>query len=593
MTTAEASSRPRPARLTAALSADAALLSGLALLVGLLCVATWGTWGDLGADTGYDVLAGARVADGELPYVDFVYYYGPLAPAALALATLLGGATLGPALVLGLALASLIVVAVYALARFVSGPLGAFLAAAITAPVAFAPNNLSFVLPHAASAPLAILATLCFLLALAHFAHGGRTAWLGVAGASAGIVALTRPEFAAAVLAAGLAWLVLRAHGGRVGPREALTLAAPACALPAFVYGAFATAIGPGALIFENLYPRDVLEAAGNAVLRTHAPLTVGSFVELGGRLLLYLAGLAILLLVAGRLERGRLPLARVIAFGGAAVAGAVLAARPETVRYGLEFAYGWIPAGAVLGLALLLRRNRRSSDWSPAAQVQLLTGVVLAVLAAKTYAAFFIHAPKPQYAVYALPFAAVLLAGLHLRELARTRSAHLLGAVWLAFLAAAGTALTIKDARVDSSTVRGPGGEIAAPPAEAAAYNGALGWIEEQTRPGEPILLAPQLTTLYTLSERDHPLRELALQPGALPDGDAERAAIARLEQAGVRLAIVDTRAFPEFRHSRFGDSFDPILARWIDRHFHLVAQLPAESEARVLQIWLRGERR
>jgi hypothetical protein len=67
------------ARLTR--HADALAITGSLLLAAILVVATWRTWGDLAADTGYDLLAGARLAAGELPYRDYVYYYGPLAPA--------------------------------------------------------------------------------------------------------------------------------------------------------------------------------------------------------------------------------------------------------------------------------------------------------------------------------------------------------------------------------------------------------------------------------------------------------------------------------------------------------------------------------
>ena len=81
----------RAARTQVCLRADAVALGGLALFVGILAAATWGTWGDLDSDTGYDLVAGARVADGELPYRDFTYYYGPLAPFLSGLAALLGG----------------------------------------------------------------------------------------------------------------------------------------------------------------------------------------------------------------------------------------------------------------------------------------------------------------------------------------------------------------------------------------------------------------------------------------------------------------------------------------------------------------------
>ena len=67
-------------RLRVGLGVDVIAVAGPATLFAVLAAATWGTWGDLDSDTGYDVVAGNLVAQGQLPYVDFVYYYGPLAP---------------------------------------------------------------------------------------------------------------------------------------------------------------------------------------------------------------------------------------------------------------------------------------------------------------------------------------------------------------------------------------------------------------------------------------------------------------------------------------------------------------------------------
>ena len=86
------------------------------------------------------------------------------------------------------------------------------------------------------------------------------------------------------------AWLLVQ-RGRRV--RELALIAAPAALVPAAVYGAFLTAVPAHRLFLENLYPVDVLNAAGNAVLRLHAPLTASSFVTLGGKCLLYGGGIA------------------------------------------------------------------------------------------------------------------------------------------------------------------------------------------------------------------------------------------------------------------------------------------------------------
>lgn len=584
--------RARSSWLGLKVSADALAVASLAGLVALLVPLTWGTWGDPGSDTGYDLVAGVRLAHGELPYVDYLYYYGPLSPAVLGLAALVGGDGLGPAVAVGLVLAIAIVFTTYAVARIFAAPLGAFLAAAITAPVAFAPNNFSFVLPHSTSAPLAILAALVFLLGVGRYAATASGRWLAAAGASVGVVTLTRPEFVVAVAAAAALWLALRARARLTSRRELVTFIAPAVAIPAAVYGAFLAAVPPGRLLFENLYPVDTLRTGGNAILEAYAPLTAGSFADLGVKLVLYSLGAVALLLVARALEPGRrhrrLVLGLTVVAAVVAVAGSF--ARSETLRYGLEFAYGWIPAGAAIATGVVLWRFRRRGDgWTTRSQVELAALVVLTVLAVKTYAAFLVHAPEAQLAVYAVPFAALFLARLHLHELAATRTALTLGCLWLAFLAAAGIGLTLKDARGESAAIRGPGGALEAEPREAAVYGAALSWVLANTSAGERILAAPQLTWMYTLAEREVPLEQISLHPGALPSTEDEREAIARLEASGVRAVVIDRRDFPEYGHASFGRSFNPTLAGWIERTFEREAVFTSGSDSPRLEAWLR----
>ena len=182
MSTAPATATSARAPRCAVAVTDRTVLIGLGLFVVLLAALTWQTWGDLGSDTGYDLIASQRLADGEIPYRDFPYFYGPLAPALGALVVLIGGSGLAPFIAFGMLLSAAIVGAVYALARVVAGPLSSGLAAAITATVAFAPTNFSFVLPHSQSATIGLLAGVLFLLGASRFAAGGSRGWLWCAG---------------------------------------------------------------------------------------------------------------------------------------------------------------------------------------------------------------------------------------------------------------------------------------------------------------------------------------------------------------------------------------------------------------------------
>jgi hypothetical protein len=574
--------------------ADALAIAGSLLLAAILVVATWGTWGDLAADTGYDLLAGARLAGGELPYRDYVYYYGPLAPFLLALFYVVGGVGLGSAVALGLLLAFGCIVATYALARLLRlSPLGAFLAAAITAPVVLGPRSFNFVQPHTYSAPTGLLAALVFLIGVTRYAGTGSRAWLAAAGACAGLVTLTRPELVGGTFGAGAAWLLLRAWLGKGSWREAALLIGPAVAIPALVYGAFATVVPPQRLLFENLYPVDMLKAAGNVILKGNAPLTVRSFIDIGVRAAFYAAGTVGLLVLAAALARPGLlrRVALVVAGIGAAGALAVVVLRPETVRYYLTIAYGWIPIGVVVLVVLLLWRVLRDRDaWDAAAQGELAASIVLAAFALKTYAIFFMYSHVPQIAAYAVPLVAIFLARLHLVHLSRTPAAYAVGAVWLAFLAVAGTGLTVKDARAESGAVAGPGGRMYVSPTDAPAYRDAISWILTRTAPKDPVLIGPQLTALYVLTDRRNPLPSLSLLPGALVNVAQERDAIRRLEASGVKLAIIDRQEFAIYGHSSFGVSFQRELAAWVHDHFERVATLgDGRAKSPTLDVWVR----
>jgi hypothetical protein len=583
--------RERRASLVGTLTGDVFALGSLAGLGVLLATITWASWGDLGQDTGYDLVAGSRVAHGELPYVDFTYYYGPLAPLLSGAASYLGGTSaLTAASVLGLLLTVAVVGGTYALARTQVAPIGALIAATITAALAFAPTNLSYVLPHTLSATLAVALTLAFLLAVARHAATHHARWLIAAGAGAGCVALTRPEFVLAVGAAAVAWLGARIWSRQSGLRDVVAFLAPALAIPLAAYAGFVAAgVSLHALLFDNLYPVDVLHAGGNTVLHIAAPFTISSFASIGLKLVLYAGGAVALIALGALISISRS--ARIAALVLPALAVAVAVADPEAARTGLQYAYGWIPLGAALGCAgLVMSRMRRRDADSPADQVWLATIVVLAMLAAKTYGAFFFHSVHAQAAVYAAPFAAIFLVRLHLVTFGRLRGAATVGIVWLAFLALLGVSLTVKDARAKSVSIGGSGGTIRVTPADAALYGPALAAIAAHTRPGEAILVAPQLTALYSLSGRSNPLPQISLLPGALPDRSAELLAARRLEEAGVRFAIVDRNPLAEYGQTSFGGSYDRVLAAWIRSHFVRISTLrPAGPSSHTLDILTR----
>jgi hypothetical protein len=575
------------ARVTAA--GDTAVIAGLVAWTLVIAVATWGTWGDLTMDTGYDLLAGARVASGELPYGDFAYFYGPVAPLLLGGIYFMTGAAVWPAVALGFVLSVLAVALTYRLARLFVAPLPSGLAAAIVAPATLSSANNSYVLPHTFSAPLAIVLALgaLILLARATLEGGGRGRLLG-GGALIGAVAITRPEIAFSLYAGVALWLgVLLWRERRAAVGTAIAILAPAVAIPLVVYGAMLTVVPLGELLWDNLYPRDYLDAAGSVVLKLHAPLTAASFAKLAARALAYAAGIAALLAAGAALRAGgRARTLALIAVGGAAfVFLAVLAAKPDTVRFYLQWAWAWVPAGAWLAAGALVWRGRDAS-----ARAVLLPVLVLAVVATTVYADFVPtpNALHPNTIAYVLPLAAVFVAWLHGGLLVSDRGAAAIGAGWLAALAIAAGVLVVHDARAETETVHGVHGSLTARPAEAAALQQAVDFIQRQTRPGDPVLLAPQLTALYVIADRSDPLPQLSLLPGSLATPADERAAIARMRD--VRVVVTDRTPLASYGHGAFGTTFDRELAAWVRKDFRLAKTVKgAGTGGRVLDLWIR----
>jgi hypothetical protein len=596
-----APARTRPATrfgtgaLARAAASDAVVVAAVAAWTIVIAAATWGTWGDLTMDTGYDLLAASRTASGELPYSDYTYFYGPLAPLLLGGVFSFTGAAVWPAVALGLVLAGLATALTYGLARTFVAPLPAGLAAALVAPATVSSANNSYVLPHTFSAPLAIVLALAALILLTGWARGERASRsrLAAAGAVCGAVALTRPEIAAALYVAVGAWLAALLWRSGATRRDAAAVAVPAIAVPLLGYGALLTTVPLGELLWDNLYPRDFLDAAGSVVLKGHAPMTAASFAELAAHAVAYGAGIAALLAAGAALQAGgRARLLTLVAAGGAALAFvAVLAGRPETVRFYLQWAWAWIPAGAWLAAGALLWRSRRTAGWTADERAVLLPVLVLAAVATTSYADFLPipNALHPNAIPYVLPLAAVFLAWLHGRVLARTPGAAALGAGWLALLALSGAALVVHDARAETETVRGAHGSLTARPAEAAALQQALDVIERETRPGEPVLLAPQLTALYVLADRPDPLPQLSLLPGTLPTRADEERAIARMRR--VRVAVVDRVELELYDHGAFGTTFASGVAAWLRRDFRRAATVHGSGpDARTLDVWIRS---
>jgi hypothetical protein len=599
--------------LAVSVTANRVAVLGLVAVSVLLALITWNRWGDLWLDSGYDLVAAAKVSHANAPYIDFNYWYGPVGPLVLGAIYEVFGIGIGPAVALGLVLAFAAVVLTYAVARLLVAPLPAALAGLLAAVPAFSTSNVSYVQPHTFAAPIGVLLVLGAVLGIARFAVTGSRVWLPVVGVLVGLTALTRHEcFGAAAVAAG-AWLLVRlarADDRRGALRELAAVVGSAVAVGAGGYVAFLIAgrihggLTVGALIHDNLLPTGMLSETVTPVFKTLAPRTPESFAKLLGMTAAYGAGIGALVLAARAIDRGgrRRTVALALVALAAAAMLLVFAVRPETARFYLKYAFAWIPAGSlvVAGTLAWIAVRRRGVAFDARAQVALVIALLLAAFSYSVYAAYWPYPNPdfPQETAYAMPVIATFMTWVHLRgvpalNLAPAATVRALGAGWLALLAIVCAGLLIHDARKETFTVAGADGSMKTAALDGPTLQAAVDIIQRETKRSDPVLLAPQMTALYVMTGRRDVLPQLSLLPGALHAAADEERAIKTMDDERLRLAIIDRTPLTRYERGPFGVGYDRRIGAWLRQNFTHISTLRGRSggsqESRTLDVWLR----
>lgn len=572
----------RARRLAA--SADARALAGIAVVMAALAALSWRKWGVPTVDAGHELTMAAAIVEGAEPYRDIRYFYGPVGVYSLAGAFAIFGTSLTTAFAFGLAQAAAILGAFYALARRLLTVGTAFAATAVLAAIGFSGTAFNFVLPHTSSATFGLLFLLLMLLSLSHQR-------VLLAGLAAGVVGLTRPEFAAVAALAGLAYLLGlgRQHGARAALRALPRLALPALAITGTVLGLFARSAGAHRLFTENLWPVRFLQFTHYDSQSSWAPLTLQGGVATVGRAAIYCSLLAAVVIAArgfstARSASGRLralwPIPVVLA--GLLAADAlwrgvgVFAGTRTELQYEcthLLIGMSWLPALGFVACALaaigLLRGGPPPLSDSWGFDLALL--ITAGALGARAYDAFTTEASYATY--YAAPLV-LLLALLHQRvgerwPQARHAALAALGCVALGLALYSQVALYPDD----SAEVHTARGTFVTTPTAAPPLQRTIDFIRSHTSPGEPILALPSDAGLNFMTDRPPALYNVMFLPGQVITRAEQRAAIDRLREAGVRYAIVSQRRFVGFGHPLFGVDYDRLLASALLRPRNRVA--------------------
>jgi hypothetical protein len=564
------------ARLTRLLAnADTRALAGLGLLFAVLTALTWRKWGVPAIDAGHELTTADRIAHGATAYHDVRYFYGPAGLYSLAATFWLFGVSFTTAYAFGLVQAAAILVAFYALSRQLLPVLTAALATAVLATIGFSGTAFNFVLPHTNSATFGILFLLLMLLAL-------KRERLVLAGLAAGVVCLTRPEYAAIAVLTGGAFLVgtARDQGVRAALRALPRLALPCVVVAGAVLGAFAASAGASVLFTENLWPVDFLRVAKFGSQKVWAPMDVASVASTLARGAVYCSLLAALvgscLAVARRQGRARVVglwpfaaagLALLVGFAAWRVLGVFPTERAH-VQYEcthLLIGMSWLPALGFAAAAFTVIRllRGRTAPLTGSWAFDLAFVGAAAALGARAYDAFTGEVSYAPY--YAAPLV-LLLAVVHQRVAERWPAARVpailaLGAV-AAGLATYSLVALYRDVNTPVHTARGT---IMMDPQAARAFQPTIDYVDHHTKPGEPILSVPADAGIYFMTGRQPALYDVMFIPGLLDSRADERAAIARLKADHTRLAVVGDRRFVGYGYSHFGVDYNRLLASYL----------------------------
>jgi hypothetical protein len=476
--------RAAPALLPAALLAGAAAISAFTMLRQLHPY-----------DEGQILLAARRVAQGEWPYADFVFPYGPGQPLVLASLQELLGASLLWWRIVRVAADAAVALIVFVLVRR-EAPLPVALAASLIAATGMAQPDGPNPFPVALAFGLA-----GFALATAA-PPGSRPGWWrrpAGAGALVAIAAFWRVDFGFFAGAAAVVALALAPGEGRARARAVGAFALAAVGLAALLYAPFAVAAGPG-----DLYEQMVADG-----LRYSSYWTLPFPLEYDGRLRAW---------PPGSLAHD---LKDVVAF--------------------------YVPLALIVGLvvgaaACLAYARRQGRPWRWA-------GLLVFALGAFSYLRSRIDEfhTQPLLVVLAvlLSCAAVWLARARRRP---AESVLLAGSMTvLALVAVNGTANRLSALfrapelqRVGLPVTDG----VQAPPAEARVLRRVVPYVQARVPPGEPIFVAPRRSDLvrfdnllfYILADRDTVL-DAGATLQALPA--EQRRTIAALERERPRIVV------------------------------------------------------
>lgn len=136
--------------------------------------------------------------------------------------------------------------------------------------------------------------------------------------------------------------------------------------------------------------------------------------------------------------------------------------------------------------------------------------------------------------------------------------------------------------------------GTLRLPERTAQNYRAAIAFIKEKAERNEAVLVVPEDTSLYFLSQTHAPTRVYAFTPGIVAPGKMTDELFREIEAKNIRYLLWSNRTFLEYGVPVFGRDFNQELAHFFTQHYKPVGPLVQGGEKRwglTFMIWEREE--
>ena len=561
----------------------------VAAVFALTLAASWHRWSDPIVDVGREMNQPLRLLEGEQLYSDVRHIYGPLSPFVHAAVYRVLGPSLSWLYADGIVTAMVVLALVYGLGRQLMSPAASAAATLnVVALCVFKPAG-NYILPYSYNslhgATIGLVTLTLLTRAVGHprardDPRRQRRAFL-TAGVLAGLALLAKTEMGLAATVAGLAAAASLGYPDR---RQIARLAAmflvPALVVALVPYSVLVWRVGWTPVLIDSwllLYsmPPEIayfngqISGLGNPI---RSLTRMGIAAAKLGIIACFIAALSTLIVSIRRGRRGAA--ANPSQTSTRWLAGALAGLALLYMTTGPDADKGpFLAVPPVLLVLLVTSALRLKRQWQP----RTATIVVMSAYALASLGRIVLHVRSGgAYASYLLPSSIVLFTyvwvGPFAEWLRDPPVARVARQVALTLIIVAGVAnaavLSFRYQRRNTIAVETPRGAMTVPADMGVAINEALTFIEQRTRPGDPIAVVPEGTAITFLSGRRNPLREEIVTPGYL-DADGEARAIRQLEASRTALILIPNRPTREFGPDVFGRDYNQRLMQWIEQRY------------------------